>query len=396
MRKNRGVLPLALLVLSGSLVIAGCGDKNQSAGGPPPAPAVGVVTLDAKPLTITTDLPGRTSAYRIAEVRPQVGGIILKRNYTEGSYVEAGTSLYQIDPAIFQATLNSAQADLAKTKANAEIARLTVERYKPLLGTNYVSKQDFDTATSQYAQAVAAVKAAEATVTNAKINLEYTKVTAPISGRSGKSTVTEGALVAPGQQVALTTVQQIDPIYVDVTQSSEDYLKLKNEIESGIVRQEQGKPVVHLTLTNGQSYAQKGHLEFSDVTVDESTGSITMRAIVPNPKGELLPGMFVRTKLENGIRQNAILIPQQAVIRTPRGEATTMVVNKDNVVEVRTIEVSQAVGNKWLVNSGVQVGDRVIVSGLQKAKPEMKVTPQEENLDATASTEKSEPAKDPQ
>lgn len=205
--------------------------QNQSAGGPPPAPAVGVVTLDAKPLTITTDLPGRTSAYRIAEVRPQVGGIILKRNYTEGSYVEAGTSLYQIDPAIFQATLNSAQADLAKAKANAEIARLTVERYKPLLGTNYVSKQDFDTATSQYAQAVAAVKAAEATVTNAKINLEYTKVTAPISGRSGKSTVTEGALVAPGQQVALTTVQQIDPIYVDVTQSSEDYLKLKMKLK---------------------------------------------------------------------------------------------------------------------------------------------------------------------
>lgn len=397
MRKNRGVLPLALLVLSGSLVLAGCDDKaKQSAGGPPPAPAVGVVTLGAQALTITTDLPGRTSAFRIAEVRPQVGGIILNRNYKEGSYVEAGTSLYQIDPAIFEATLNSAQAELAKAKANAEIARLTVERYKPLLGTNYVSKQDFDTATSQYAQAVAAVKAGEAAVTTAKINLEYTKVTAPISGRSGKSTVTEGALVAPGQQVALTTVQQIDPIYVNVTQSSEDYLKLKNEIESGVIRQEQGKPVVHLTLTNGQAYAQKGHLEFSDVTVDETTGSITMRAIVPNPTGELLPGMFVRTKLENGIRQNAILIPQQAVIRTARGEATAMVVNKDNVVEVRTIDVSQAVGNKWLVNSGVQAGERVIVSGLQKAKPKMTVTPQEENLDAKPSAEQTEPAKNPQ
>ncbi|MEQ4794925.1 efflux RND transporter periplasmic adaptor subunit, partial [Klebsiella variicola subsp. variicola] len=176
---------------------------------------VGVVTLGAQSLTITTDLPGRTSAFRIAEVRPQVGGIILNRNYKEGSYVEAGTSLYQIDPAIFEATLNSAQAELAKAKANAEIARLTVERYKLLVGTNYVSKQDFDTATSQYAQAVAAVRAGEAAVTTAKINLEYTKVTAPISGRSGKSTVTEGALVAPGQQVALTTVQQIDPIYVN-------------------------------------------------------------------------------------------------------------------------------------------------------------------------------------
>lgn len=397
MRKNRGVLPLALLVLSGSLVLAGCDDKaNQSAGGPPPAPTVGVVTLDAQALTITTDLPGRTSAYRIAEVRPQVGGIILKRNYMEGSYVEAGTSLYQIDPAIFQSTLNSAQAEVAKAKANAEIARLTVERYKPLLGTNYVSKQDFDTATSQYAQAVAAVKAAEAAATNAKINLEYTKVTAPISGRSGKSSVTEGALVSPGQQVALTTVQQIDPIYVDVTQSSEDYLKLKNEIESGAIRQEQGKPVVHLLLNNGKNYAEKGHLEFSDVTVDESTGSITMRAIIPNPKGELLPGMFVRTKLENGIRQNAILIPQQAVTRTPRGEATTMVVNKDNVVEVRNIQVSQAIANKWLVNEGLQAGDRVVVSGLQKIKPNMKVTAQEENLDEKSSTQPTEPEKNPQ
>ncbi|MEQ4922781.1 efflux RND transporter periplasmic adaptor subunit [Proteus hauseri] len=397
MRKNRGVLPLALLVLSGSLVLAGCDDKaNQSAGGPPPAPAVGVVTLGAQALTITTDLPGRTSAYRIAEVRPQVGGIILKRNYTEGSYVEAGTSLYQIDPAIFQSTLNSAQAELAKAKANAEIARLTVERYKPLLGTNYISKQDFDTATSQYAQAVAAVKAADAAVTSATINLSYTRVTAPISGRSGKSTVTEGALVSQGQQVALTTVQQIDPIYVDVTQSSEDYLKLKDDIENGAIEQEKGKPVVHLLLNNGKTYAEKGHLEFSDVTVDESTGSITMRAIIPNPKSELLPGMFVRAKLENGIRQNAILIPQQAVIRTPRGDATTMVVNKDNVVEVRSIKVSQAVGNQWLVDEGIQAGDRVIVSGLQKIKPKMTVTAQEEDLDAKASTQQTEPAKNPQ
>lgn len=395
MRKNRGVLPLAMLVLSGSLVLAGCDDKAKQSG-TPPAPAVGVVTLGVQPLTITTDLPGRTSAYRIAEVRPQVGGIILKRNYTEGSYVDAGTSLYQIDPAIFQAALNSASADLAKAKANAEISRLTVERYKPLLGTNYVSKQDFDTATSQYAQAVAAVKAAQAALTNAKINLEYTKVTAPISGRSGKSTVTEGALVSTGQQVALTTVQQIDPIYVDVTQSSDDYLKLKNEIESGAIRQEQGKAVVHLILNNGKPYSEKGHLEFSDVTVDETTGSITMRAIIPNPNGELLPGMFVRTKLENGVRQNAILIPQQAVIRTPRGEATTMVVNKDNVVEVRTIEIGQAVGNRWLVNSGLQEGDRVVVSGLQKIKPDIKVTAQEENIDDKTSSQKTESAKNPQ
>lgn len=232
MRTNRGVLPLAILVLSGSLALSGCNDDTQG-GGERPAPEVGIVTLKAEPLTVKTELPGRTSAYRIAEVRPQVGGIILTRNYKEGSDIDAGTSLYQIDPAPFKAAYNSAQADLAKAKANADMARLTVNRYKPLLGTNYISKQEYDTATSTYAQAVAAVKAAESAVETARINLNYTKVTAPISGRTGKSSVTEGALVATGQTTPLTVIQQLDPIYVDVTQSSDDFIRLKNEIAQG-------------------------------------------------------------------------------------------------------------------------------------------------------------------
>lgn len=269
MRKNRGVLPLALLVLSGGLALSGCNDE-QKGGGERPAPEVGIVTLKAEPLTIKTELPGRTSAYRVAEVRPQVSGIILKRNYKEGSDVEAGTSLYQIDPAPFQATYDSAKAELAKAQANANLAGLTVKRYKPLLGTNYISQQEYDQATSTYAQALAAVKAAEAAVETARINLNYTKVTAPISGRTGKSNVTEGALVSSGQATELMRVQQLDPIYVDVTQSSEDFLRLRNEIEKGALQKEPGKAPVSLVINNGQEYAQKGALEFSDVTVDET------------------------------------------------------------------------------------------------------------------------------
>lgn len=382
MRKNRGVLPLALLVLSGSLALAGC-KEEQKQGGQMPPPEVEVVTLKAEPLMMTTDLPGRTSAFRIAEVRPQVGGIILKRNYKEGSDVKAGESLYQIDPAPFQAAYDSAKADLAKAKANAEMARLTVSRYKPLLGTNYISKQEYDTAVSTYAQANASVQAAQAAVETARINLNYTKVTAPISGRSGKSNVTEGALVATGQAQPLTLVQQLDPIYVDVTQSSDDYLRLKKEISAGVIKQEAGKVIVRLVTQDNKDYAQPGYLEFSDVTVDETTGSISMRAVFPNPNEALLPGMFVRAKVDEGIRDNAILVPQQGVVRTPRGEATINVVNDKNVVETRVVTTGQAVGNQWLIE-GAKAGDRVVVLGLQKIKPGAKVTPKEVNLDAPA------------
>ncbi|ETS33124.1 MULTISPECIES: efflux RND transporter periplasmic adaptor subunit [Photorhabdus] len=395
MRINRGVLPLAtVLVLSGSLALSGCNDKDsQQVAENQQAPEVGIVTLKTEPLMVTTELPGRTSAFRIAEVRPQVSGIILKRNYKEGSDVKEGTSLYQIDPATYQAAYDSAKADLAKAQANAEIARLTVNRYKPLLGTNYVSQQEFDKASADSAQANATVQAAKAAVETARINLAYTKVTAPISGRSGKSTITEGALVSVGQPTALTTVQQLDPIYVDVTQSSDDYLRLKNEITKGIVQKEGSKAKVHLVMEDGKNYSETGYLEFSDITVNETTGSITIRAIFPNPNEKLLPGMFVRAKLEEGIRRDSILVPQQGITRTPRGEATVMVVGKDEKVEPRVITASQAIGDKWLVTSGLKTGDRVIVTGLQKIQPGIPVKAEEVDLNAKPATNQAEPAK---
>lgn len=386
MNKNRGLTPLAaVLMFSGSLLLTGCNDENEQKG-QQSAPEVGVVTLKAEPLNVTTELPGRTSAYRIAEVRPQVGGIILKRNFVEGSDIQAGSSLYQIDPATYQAAYDSARGDLAKAEAAANIAHLTVNRYKTLVGTKYISQQEYDTAVADARQADAAVTAAKAAVETARINLAYTKVTSPISGRIGKSSVTEGALVTSNQANALATVQQLDPIYVDVTQSSNDFLRLKEELANGTLEQEGGKAKAELVLENGQVYAQKGSLEFSDVTVDESTGSITIRAVFPNPKGDLLPGMFVRARLDEGIKNNALLVPQQGVTRNPRGEATVMLVGADNKVENRTVTAAQAIGDKWLVTDGLKSGDKVIVTGLQKVRPGVQVKVEEEASAGNAST----------
>ena len=384
MNKIRGLSPLAaVLMLSGSFLLTGC-DNNKSEQAAQQPPAVGVVTLKTEPLKISTELPGRTSAYRVAEVRPQVSGIILKRNFIEGSDVKAGQSLYQIDPATYQAAYDSAKGDLTQAQANARIAQLTVKRYKPLLGTKYISQQDYDTAVATAAQNDAAVQVAKANVETARINLAYTKVTSPISGRIGKSSVTEGALVQNAQTTALATVQQLDPMYVDVTQSSEDFMRLRSELESGQLKQNDGKANVTLLMQNGNSYPQTGTLEFSDVTVDETTGSITLRAIVPNPNHALLPGMFVRARLDEGTNPNALLVPQQAVARTPTGQATVMVVGADNKVEARQVTTSQAIGDKWLVTDGVKAGERVISTGLQRAKPGAQVTPQEVSDDAKA------------
>ena len=384
MNKIRGLSPLAAaLMLSGSFLLTGC-DNNKSEQAAQQPPAVGVVTLKTEPLKISTELPGRTSAYRVAEVRPQVSGIILKRNFVEGSDVKAGQSLYQIDPATYQAAYDSAKGDLTQAQANARIAQLTVKRYKPLLGTKYISQQDYDTAVATAAQNDAAVQVAKANVETARINLAYTKVTSPISGRIGKSSVTEGALVQNAQTTALATVQQLDPMYVDVTQSSEDFMRLRSELESGQLKQNDGKANVTLLMQNGNSYPQTGTLEFSDVTVDETTGSITLRAIVPNPNHALLPGMFVRARLDEGTNPNALLVPQQAVARTPTGQATVMVVGADNKVEARQVTTSQAIGDKWLVTDGVKAGERVISTGLQRAKPGAQVTPQEVSDDAKA------------
>ncbi|EIX2687052.1 multidrug efflux RND transporter periplasmic adaptor subunit AcrA [Salmonella enterica] len=381
MNKNRGLTPLAVvLMLAGSLALTGCDDKQDQQGGQQ-MPEVGVVTLKTEPLQITTELPGRTVAYRIAEVHPQVSGIILKRNFVEGSDIEAGVSLYQIDPATYQATYDSAKGDLAKAQAAANIAELTVKRYQKLLGTQYISKQEYDQALADAQQATAAVVAAKAAVETARINLAYTKVTSPISGRIGKSSVTEGALVQNGQASALATVQQLDPIYVDVTQSSNDFLRLKQELANGSLKQENGKAKVDLVTSDGIKFPQSGTLEFSDVTVDQTTGSITLRAIFPNPDHTLLPGMFVRARLQEGTKPTALLVPQQGVTRTPRGDATVLVVGADNKVETRQIVANQAIGDKWLVTDGLKAGDRVVVSGLQKVRPGAQVKVQEITAD---------------
>lgn len=361
------LLPLSGFIVC-ALLLAGCdGQENQHPQAQ--APQVSVHIVKSAPLAVTTELPGRTDAFRVAEVRPQVSGIILHRNFTEGSDVKAGESLYQIDPATYQAAYDNAKGELAKAQAAAAIARLTVKRYLPLVGTQYVSRQEYDQAVATAQQADASVVAAQAGVESARINLAYTKVTSPIGGRIGKSSVTEGALVTTGQSAALATVQQLDPIYVDVTQSSSDFMRLKQtSLQKG-----DGTRSVELLMESGQPYPLKGTLQFSDVTVDESTGSITLRAIFPNPQHMLLPGMFVRARIDEGMQPNAILVPQQGVTRTPRGDATVLVVNDKNQVETRTVVAPQAIGDRWLVTEGLKNGDRVIVSGLQKVHPGVSV-----------------------
>lgn len=382
MNKNRGSTPLAVvLMLSGGLALTGCDNKPAQQGGAQPMPEVGIVTLQTAPLQITTELPGRTNAYRVAEVRPQVSGIILKRHFVEGSDVKEGVSLYQIDPATYKASYESAKGDLAKAQAAANIAHLTVKRYEKLLGTQYISQQEYDTAVANAQQSDAMVVAGKAAVETARINLAYTKVTSPISGRIGKSAVTEGALVQNGQATALATVQQLDPIYVDVTQSSNDFLRLKQELADGTLQQENGKAKIELMTSEGVKYPQSGVLEFSDVTVDRTTGSITLRAIFPNPDHTLLPGMFVRARLLEGTNPDALLVPQQGVTRNARGDATVMVVGEGDKVEIRPVNAIQAIGDKWLVTSGVKAGDRVIVSGLQKVRPGAPVKTQEVSAD---------------
>lgn len=379
MTKNARFSLLPSFIIISAALLAGCNDQGDTQAHPA-EPQVTVHVVESAPLAVTTELPGRTTSFRIAEVRPQVSGIVLKRNFTEGSDVEAGQSLYQIDPATYQADYDSAKGELAKSEAAAAITHLTVKRYVPLVGTKYISQQEYDQAIADARQADASVIAAKAAVESTRINLAYTKVTSPISGRIGKSNVTEGALVTNGQATELATVQQLDPIYVDVTQSSNDFMRLKQSVEQGSLHKDDASSTVELVMENGQSYPLKGSLQFSDVTVDESTGSITLRAVFPNPQHTLLPGMFVRARIDEGVQPNAILVPQQGVTRTPRGDATVMIVNDKSQVESRAVVAAQAIGDKWLISKGLQPGDKVIVSGLQKARPGVQVK-------ATADTE---------
>ncbi|WP_446728946.1 efflux RND transporter periplasmic adaptor subunit [Pseudoduganella sp. OTU4001] len=353
-------------------MLAGCGGKPAAApaaAGGQQAPEVAVYTVAPQALSLSTELPGRTAAYQVAEVRPQVGGLIQKRLFTEGGDVKAGSQLYQIDAATYQAAFNSAKANLAKAKANLAAAGPKVARYKELVAIEGVSRQDYDDAVAAHEQAKAEVEAAQAALDAARINVEYTKVAAPISGRISRSSVTPGALVTAGQANALTTVQQLDPIYVDVTQSSEELLRLKREMDNGSIRKTNGQANVTLLLADGSKYALPGKLQFSDVSVDPGTGNVTLRALFPNPKHDLLPGMFVRAVLETGVSEQAIAVPQMGVTRNPKGEATALVLNKEGKVEQRVLQTGGTVGDKWLVKSGLSAGDRVIVEGLQKVKP---------------------------
>ncbi|MFA7893926.1 efflux RND transporter periplasmic adaptor subunit [Pseudomonas putida] len=346
-------------------LLSGCNKEDQAAQQQQQqqAPQVGVVTLQPQAFTLTTELPGRTNAYRIAEVRPQVNGIILKRLFKEGSEVKQGQQLYQIDPAVYEANLSKAQADLQATRSLAD-------RYKQLIEEQAVSRQEYDDANAKRLQAEASLKSAQ-------IDLRYTKVLAPISGRIGRSAVTEGALVNSGQTNAMATIQQLDPIYVDVTQSTAELLKLRRELESGqLQRAGDNAASVQLVLEDGTLYKQEGRLEFSEVAVDETTGSVTLRAIFPNPDHTLLPGMFVHARLKAGVNANAILAPQQGVTRDLKGAPTALVVNQDNKVELRQLKASRTVGSDWLIEEGLNPGDRLITEGLQYVRPgaEVKVS----------------------
>jgi RND family efflux transporter, MFP subunit len=377
MHKNILASSIGVALLASAL-LTGCGEAQQAAPGAMPPTAVDVVTLKTAPLQLTTELTGRTAARRIAEVRPQVSGIILKRYFTEGSDVKAGQLLYQIDPATYDATVDSAEATLAKAQANEQSARLKAQRYAELVKVKAISSQDYDDAQASWKQQVAEIAAAKATLKSAKINLDYTRVTAPISGRIGKSAVTEGALVTAQQATSLTTIQQLDPLYVDVTQSTTELLRLKQQIASGkLAAAKNGAATVQFQLEDGSAYPHSGELQFSDVTVDETTGMVTLRALVPNPDKLLLPGMFMRATLQQGERQDGLLVPQAAVARTPRGGASVLIVDAQNKVVQRDIQVSQSQQGNWVVESGLKAGERVIVAGLQKVRAGAEVAPKE-------------------
>lgn len=366
MSANKLITCVGMLIAC--LLMAGCGKAKSAAPPPSGPPEVGIMVVKPEKVALSTELSGRTAPHLIAEVRPQVSGIIKKRLFTEGSDVKAGQVLYQIDPASFEAAYASAKAAQARVEATLVSVRLTEGRYRDLVKIKAVSQQDYDNAFAALKQAEADLAFAKAAVETARINLAYTKVTAPISGRIGRSTVTDGALVTANQPAALATVQQLDSMYVDVTQSTADLLKLKQNLANGIMKKS-ASAQVKLLLEDGSKYPLTGTLKFSEVTVDQSTGSVTLRAVFPNPKQTLLPGMFVRAILEEGENDHAILVPQRGISRNPKGEAVAMTIGAGDKVEPRTVKVVRTVGESWLVSEGLQAGDRVILEGLQKARP---------------------------
>ena len=369
---RRLILPLAVAV---AVLAAACGQK--AADTQPAAPVeVGVVTLAPSEVTLTRELPGRTSAFRVAEVRARVNGIVLRKLFVEGSDVREGQPLFVIDPAPYQAVLDGAAAAQARADATVSNARIQAQRYGDLVKDKAVSQQEYDATMAALKVAEADLAGARAAEQAARINLGYTTVTAPVPGRIGRSAVTEGAYVQAAQATLLVTETQLDPVYVDLTQSSDDVLKLRRDLESGKLQGAgQGKARVRLVTGDGRTYPQDGSLQFTDVTVDAGTGSVALRALFPNPKGELLPGMFVRALLDEGINPKALLVPQVGVTRDQKGLPVALVVGADKKVERRTLVTERAVGDAWLVTSGVAAGDQVIVEGLQKVRPGAVVTP---------------------
>ena len=365
--------------LLAGLALSGCGQFKKAAAPPaPPVPEVAVVVMRPERITLTSELAGRVSAFLVAEVRPQVSGIIQKRRFAEGGDVKAGDLLYQIDPAFYAAAHASARATLAKAEANLTSTRLRAERYQKLVAAKAVSQQDYDDITAGLLQAEAELEAGKAGVEAARINLAYTGITAPISGRAGRSAVTIGALATAHQAVPFTTIQQLDPVYVDAPQSSANLLRLKQNLASGNLKGDSvNRAKVKLLLEDGTAYPLEGVLQFSDVTVDPSTSSFILRMTFPNPAQALLPGMYVRAVIEEGVSEQALRVPQQGVSRDPKGNPVALIVAADGKVQQRQLTLDRAIGDHWLVASGLKPGDRVIVEGMQKAKPgtSVKVVP---------------------
>ena len=368
---KRKIVPAVLIC--GLLPFMACNRQTKSAA-PPPLPEVATMTVGCQPVSLTFELPGRTTPFRIAEIRPQVNGLILKRLFTEGADVRQGQELYQIDPAPFQAALDNARAALGRAEANLPAIQSRVSRYTEALADKAVSQQDFDDASAALKQAEADVQYYKAMVETARINLNYAHVVSPISGRIGTSTVTDGAIVTAYQPLALATIQQLDPIYVDVPQSATDLLRLQRRLEAGQIKLE-GKNVnkVRLILPDGSNYPLEGTLQFRDISVDPTTASVILRMVFPNPNGVLLPGMFVRGVVQEGVSEQAILIPQQTVARDPKGNPVALIVNATNTVEQRQLVLDRALGDQWLVTSGLIPGDRVIAEGMQKVRPGVSV-----------------------
>jgi len=370
--RSSRALSLSLIAIAGGLLLSACGKSSGPATAPTPEVATIVVAPQA--VTLTTELPGRTAAYRVAEIRPQVNGLIQKRLFTEGAEVAAGQELYQIDPAQYQAAFDSAKAALARAEANLPAVRARFERFDSLVADKAVSQQNYDDASAALQQAEADVAYYKATAENARVNLGYTRIVSPIAGHIGRSSVTDGAIVTAYQPVALATIQQLDPIYVDVPQSTDELLRLERRLADKLLNADAANAnKVQLFLSDGSKYPLDGTLQFRDVEVDPTTASVTLRAVFPNPEGVLLPSMFVRAVINEGVNDRAILVPQQAVSRDTKGQPVALVVTAEKKIEQRLLTLDRAIGNQWLVASGIAAGDHLVVEGLQKVRPGMPV-----------------------